>query len=178
MRDFGSTLIFEGSSEISTCSSRAKRWTASPVAGDWSCLGRLRGSAWPGLVVSAAFYGVVVPSRWLGWSLWPVCRVRAAGDTRRFVERRLRRLARSVSSMIRFGKRSFELTQSVLFRLVDVPASLFAMAATCPSPPGSYTKDRCGGRPGVKLADCVASRPTRIPRPQAPASQRDGYHHP
>ena len=67
-----------------------------------------------------------------GWGHWP--RYSDFGELAghvRFAERRARKLARSLAyAMGRFGP-SLEKKQSVLFRLVDVGAELFAMAAAC-----------------------------------------------
>jgi hypothetical protein len=54
--------------------------------------------------------------------------------------------------MIRFGPK-LEQRQSVLFRLVDVGAELFAMAATCSRAAALLRRDPDAGRRAVRLAD-------------------------
>ena len=54
--------------------------------------------------------------------------------------------------MIRFGPK-LEMRQSVLFRLVDVGAELFAMAAVCSRAAAHQRQDPEMGRRAVALAD-------------------------
>src|SRR5260370_42466014 len=54
--------------------------------------------------------------------------------------------------MMRFGAK-VESRQAVLFRLVDVGAELFAMAATCARAEGLRKNDPAAGRRAVDLAD-------------------------
>jgi len=116
--------------------------------------GKSLGQRLAGLGRSALFYGWWYPSRWLGWGLWP--RYAGFGSLARhvrFVERNARRLARGVfHSMMRFGPK-LELRQAVLFRLVDVGAELFAMAATCARARWLLKRDRTSGERAVRLAD-------------------------
>jgi len=163
MRDFRINLIFEGSSEIMHLFiAREAVDKHLQVAGDVVLPGKTTQQRLAGLARSAAFYGWWYPSRWLGWSLWP-----RFGDFGRlakhvrFVERSCRRLARGVfHSMIRFGPK-LELRQSVLFRLVDVAAELFAMAATCSRAQRLYERDRTTGARAVKLADLFCRQARR-----------------
>src|SRR2546428_497590 len=163
MRDFRINLIFEGSSEIMHLFiAREAVDKHLPRAGDVLMPGQRAPERLAGLVRSAGFYGWWYPSRWLGWSLWPrYAEFGRLAQHVRFVERSCRRLARSVfHSMIRFGPK-LELRQSVLFRLVDVAAELFAMAATCSRAQRLYERDRTTGARAVKLADLFCKQARR-----------------
>lgn len=71
----------------------------------------------------------------------------------RYVNRTARRLARSAfHAMIRFGPK-LEYRQAVLFRIVDVGAELFAMAAACSRAQRLLTRDPEAGARAVELAD-------------------------
>ena len=163
MRDFRINLIFEGSSEIMHLFiAREAVDKHLQVAGDVVMPGKTARQRLAGLVRSAAFYGWWYPSRWIGWGFWPRYAEfgRLAGHVR-FVERSARRLARSVfHAMLRFGPK-LELRQSVLFRLVDVAAELFAMAATCSRAQKLFQRDRTAGERAVKLADLFCRQARR-----------------
>ena len=163
MRDFRINLIFEGSSEIMHLFiAREAVDKHLQVAGDVVMPGKTPAERLAGLVKSAAFYGWWYPTRWFGWGFWP--RYSEFGKLARhvrFVERSARRLARSVfHSMVRFGPK-LELRQSVLFRLVDVAAELFAMAATCSRAQGLFERDRATGARAVRLADLFCRQARR-----------------
>jgi len=155
MRDFRINLIFEGSSEIMHLFiAREAVDKHLQTAGDVVMPGKTMGQRLAGVVRSALFYGWWYPTRWIGWSLWP--RYGEFGDLAghvRFIERSARRLSRGVfHAMVRFGPK-LEMRQSVLFRLVDVGAELFAMAATCSRAAMLLKKDPDQGRRAVRLAD-------------------------
>jgi alkylation response protein AidB-like acyl-CoA dehydrogenase len=155
MRDFRINLIFEGSSEIMHLFiAREAVDKHLQTAGDVVMPGKTIGQRLAGLWRSALFYGWWYPTRWIGWSFWPKYgEYGALARHLRFAERASRRLARGVfHSMIRFGPK-LEQRQSVLFRLVDVGAELFAMSASCARVQMLKKKDPAGGARAEKLAD-------------------------
>jgi len=175
LRDFRINLIFEGSSEIMHLFiAREAVDKHLQTAGDVVMPGKTLRQRLAGLARSAAFYGWWYPSRWLGWSLWPRYEEFGRLATHvRFVDRACRKLARGVfHSMIRFGPK-LEQRQSVLFRLVDVGAELFAIAAACSRARRLYQRDPAAGTRAMKLADLFARQARRRVRAQFAGLRRN-----
>ncbi|HLU24191.1 MAG TPA: acyl-CoA dehydrogenase family protein [Longimicrobiales bacterium] len=161
MRDLRINMIFEGSSEIMRLFIAREAvdphlQTAGAFVDPDAPLGaRLRGALSLG-----AHLALWVPGLIFGWGRWP--RYAGFGPLARhlrFANRAARKLGRKLFyAMARFGP-GLEKRQSVLFRLVDVGAELFAMAAVCVYAQ-ALVRENPADRGPITLADlfCRAAR--------------------
>jgi alkylation response protein AidB-like acyl-CoA dehydrogenase len=133
MRDLRINMIFEGSSEIMRLF--IAREAVDPHLQHAGALGEPRASL-GAKAGSAAKLGLHMTG-WVaqnlgGWGRWPrYAEFGRLAPHIRYADRTARKLALTLAAvMTRYGM-GLEKRQSVLFRLVDVGAELFAIAATC-----------------------------------------------
>ena len=161
MRDWRINLIFEGSSEIMRLFiAREAVDLHLKVAGDLVDPKASGATKLKALLKAGLFYSVWYPKHFFGWGRWPrYAEFGPLATHMRFVNRKCRKLARSLFlSMVRFGPK-LEKKQAVLFRHVEIGAELLAISAACSRATMMVKKDPSNRGP-VRMAD-VFSRQSR-----------------
>ncbi|HET7039621.1 MAG TPA: acyl-CoA dehydrogenase family protein, partial [Gemmatimonadales bacterium] len=167
MRDFRINLIFEGSGEIMRLFIAREAVDGHlKVAGAIADPDATAGAKLRALVRAALHYAAWYPARWFGWGRWP--RYGEFGKLARhvrYIHRASARLARSLfHAIVRFGPR-LEKKQTVLARLVEIGAELFAMSAACSKAHSlrhsKSAEDRAHAEPAFDLAELFCRRARR-----------------
>jgi len=167
LRDFRINLIFEGSSEIMRLFIAREAVDGHlKVAGAITDPDASAGAKAAAVLRAGLHYARWYPARWFGWGRWPrYGEFGALARHVRYVHRASARLARSLfHCIVRFGAR-LEKRQTVLARLVEIGAELFAMAAACVKAQGlrhsKSAEDRAHGETAFDLADVFCRQARR-----------------
>jgi len=163
MRDFRINLIFEGSSEIMRLFiAREAVDTHFKIAGALIDPKAPLNAKMNALFKSALFYGTWYPGLWLSLrGRFGFGEFGRLAPYVRFVERRSRKLGRTIfHCMVRFGPK-LEKRQAVLGRIVEIGAELFAMAATCSRAEAARRQGGTQAVDAVELAEVFCRQASR-----------------
>jgi alkylation response protein AidB-like acyl-CoA dehydrogenase len=156
LRDFRINRIFEGSSEIMRLFiAREAVDTHLQVAGELINPKASMGAKLGAFAKSGAFYARWLPRQYVGVSRFQYGEFGRLAGHLRYVERTSRKLARSTFYAMTRYQAKLQHKQSVLFRIVDIGAELFAMAAACVR---AEALRKHGNAEAVALADVFCRR--------------------
>ena len=159
LRDFRINRIFEGSSEIMKLFiAREAVDKHLQVAGDLIDPKASTGAKAGALAKSGAFYASWLPKQYVGFNALSYGEFGPLATHLRYVEKTSRKLARSTFYAMTRYQAKLQYKQSVLFRIVDIGAELFAMSAACVR---AQALRKQGNEEAMRLAD-VFCRRTKI----------------